>query len=82
MYFDLGVYLGRWPFRRLRYAGAGGVRQLMSRTKVGQALAVPLAAEKLVLAETSSVGEVLRYQMALIFMCKSKIFLWPMHLLK
>ena len=44
MYFDLNVYLGRWPFRRLRYAGAAGVRQLMSRTQVGQALAIPLPA--------------------------------------
>ena len=44
MYFDLNVYLGRWPFRRLRHAGAEGVRQLMARTGTGQALAIPLQA--------------------------------------
>lgn len=42
--FDLTVFLGRWPFRRLRYAGAGGVRRLMARTGVQRALAVPLQA--------------------------------------
>ena len=31
MHFDLNVYLGHWPFRRLRYGSAKGVRQLMSR---------------------------------------------------
>jgi hypothetical protein len=36
MRFDLNVYLGRWPFRRLRYAGAEGVRQLMARTGARQ----------------------------------------------
>ena len=44
MHFDLNVYLGRWPFRRLRHAGAEGVRQLMARTRTGQALAIPLQA--------------------------------------
>jgi uncharacterized protein len=44
MHFDLNVYLGHWPFRRLRYGGAKGVRQLMSRTGVGQAVAIPLQA--------------------------------------
>ena len=44
MYFDLNVYLGHWPFRRLRHAGAAGVRQLMARTGVEQALAIPLQA--------------------------------------
>jgi predicted TIM-barrel fold metal-dependent hydrolase len=44
MHFDLNVYLGRWPFRRLRYAGANGVRKLMARTGVGQALTIPLQA--------------------------------------
>jgi predicted TIM-barrel fold metal-dependent hydrolase len=44
MYFDLTVYLGRWPFRRLRHAGVEGVRRLMARTGVGQALAAPLQA--------------------------------------
>jgi predicted TIM-barrel fold metal-dependent hydrolase len=41
---DLNVYLGRWPFRRLRHAGASGVRQLMARTEVVHALAIPLQA--------------------------------------
>ena len=44
MHFDLSVYLGRWPFLHLRYAGAAGVRQLLARTGTGQALAVPLQA--------------------------------------
>jgi predicted TIM-barrel fold metal-dependent hydrolase len=44
MVFDLNVYLGRWPFRRLRHAGAEGVRGLMARTGTSQALAVPLQA--------------------------------------
>lgn len=44
MHFDLNVYLGRWPFRCLRYSGAAGVSKLMARTGVGQALAVPLQA--------------------------------------
>ena len=44
MIFDLNVYLGRWPFRRLRHAGAAGVRELMARTKTAQALAIPLQA--------------------------------------
>jgi predicted TIM-barrel fold metal-dependent hydrolase len=44
MIFDLNVYLGRWPFRRLRHAGAEGVRELMARTGTSQALAVPLQA--------------------------------------
>lgn len=44
MRLDLNVYLGQWPFRRLRYAGAAGVRQLMARAGVQQALAFPLQA--------------------------------------
>lgn len=43
-HFDLNVYLGYWPFRRLRVAGAAGVRHLMARTGVDQALAIPLQA--------------------------------------
>lgn len=43
-YLDLNVYLGYWPFRHLRHAGAGGVRQLMARIGVGKALALPLQA--------------------------------------
>jgi predicted TIM-barrel fold metal-dependent hydrolase len=44
MVFDLNVYLGRWPFRRLRHAGAEGVRVLMARTGTSRALAIPLQA--------------------------------------
>jgi predicted TIM-barrel fold metal-dependent hydrolase len=44
MVFDLNVYLGRWPFRHLRHAGAEGVRRLMARTGTSQALAIPLQA--------------------------------------
>jgi predicted TIM-barrel fold metal-dependent hydrolase len=44
MVFDLNVYLGRWPFRRLRHAGAEGVRGLMARTGTSRALAIPLQA--------------------------------------
>ncbi len=43
-YMDLTVYLGRWPFRRLRYAGVADVRRLMARVGVAQALALPLPA--------------------------------------
>jgi uncharacterized protein len=42
MTFDLNVYLGHWPFRRLRVSGAAGVRKLMARNGIQQALAIPL----------------------------------------
>jgi predicted TIM-barrel fold metal-dependent hydrolase len=42
MIFDMTVLVGRWPFRRLSYAGAAGARQLMSRTGTCAGLAVPL----------------------------------------
>ena len=42
MILDFQVYLGHWPFRRLRHAGAAGVRQLLSRTGATRGLAIPL----------------------------------------
>ena len=42
MIFDLNVFLGHWPFRRLRMGGAAGVRKLMARNSIQQALAIPL----------------------------------------
>ena len=44
MIVDLCVYLGYWPFHRLRNAGAAGVRRLMARTGASRALAAPLQA--------------------------------------
>ena len=44
MIFDLNIYLGQWPFRRLRHAGASGVSRLLARAGAGQALATPLQA--------------------------------------
>ncbi len=44
MIFDANVYIGTWPFRRLRHAGASNVRQLMARTGITRALAIPLQA--------------------------------------
>ncbi|NLS79346.1 MAG: amidohydrolase family protein [Chloroflexi bacterium] len=42
MILDLNVYLGQWPFRRLRHGGTEGVHRLLARTGASQALAAPL----------------------------------------
>lgn len=44
MILDLNVYIGTWPFRRLRRAGAANVRRLMARIGISRALAAPLQA--------------------------------------
>lgn len=43
MIIDSNTYVGRWPFRRLSYAGARGLMSLMQRTSTDVALAAPLA---------------------------------------
>ncbi|MBN1348836.1 amidohydrolase family protein [candidate division KSB1 bacterium] len=44
MIFDLNVFLGYWPFRRLRHSGSKNVLKLMDRTNTDKALALPLQA--------------------------------------
>lgn len=40
---DCNAYVGRWPFRRLKFAGAAGLAALMQRTGTELALASPYA---------------------------------------
>ena len=44
MIVDANAYAGRWPFRRLTYAGTAGLKALMQRTGTDMALVTPIAA--------------------------------------
>jgi len=44
MIIDANAFVGRWPFRRLAFAGASGVGALMDRNETDLALATPIAA--------------------------------------
>lgn len=43
MIVDANAYVGRWPFRRLRYGDAAGLKTLLERTGAGLALTTPIA---------------------------------------
>lgn len=43
MIIDVNSYVGRWPFRRLAFGGASGLKALLNRTKTDMALATPIS---------------------------------------